>query len=87
MHALNAPIDRRTMLRGAGVAMALPWLESLSVWGDEPAAGGATRLFPKRFAALPNSSTPDIGTCDAGCVWRIERFTVVMRGPVRASAS
>ena len=24
------------MLRGLGVTMALPWLESLSVWGDEP---------------------------------------------------
>lgn len=39
------PITRRTMLRGVGVAMALPWLESLSVWGAETAA-------PKRFAAL-----------------------------------
>ena len=25
------------MLRGLGVTMALPWLESLPVWGDEPA--------------------------------------------------
>ena len=31
--------SRRTMLRGIGVSMALPWLESLRVWGDEPAAG------------------------------------------------
>jgi hypothetical protein len=28
--------SRRTMLRGLGVSIALPWLESLSVWGDEP---------------------------------------------------
>ena len=28
--------SRRTWLRGAGVTMALPWMESLSVWGDEP---------------------------------------------------
>jgi len=28
--------SRRTMLRGLGVTMALPWLESLRVWGDEP---------------------------------------------------
>ncbi len=29
--------SRRTWLRGAGVTMALPWMESLPVWGDEPA--------------------------------------------------
>lgn len=27
--------SRRTFLRGAGVTMALPWMESLPVWGDE----------------------------------------------------
>ncbi len=27
--------SRRTFLRGAGVSMALPWMESLRVWGDE----------------------------------------------------
>ena len=26
---------RRTFLRGVGVSMALPWLESLNVWGDQ----------------------------------------------------
>ncbi len=45
-------IHRRTLLRGAGVAMALPWLESIPVWGGEPAAGSAHAAFPKRFAAL-----------------------------------
>ncbi len=50
-------ISRRTLLRGAGVAMALPWLESIPVWGAvstaaESAAGAATSVFPKRFAAL-----------------------------------
>jgi uncharacterized protein DUF1552 len=44
-------ISRRTILQGAGVAMALPWLESLPAFGAEPAAGGAAQ-FPKRFAAL-----------------------------------
>src|SRR6266540_5062719 len=29
----------RTFLRGVGVTMALPWLESLTVWGDTPPAG------------------------------------------------
>ncbi|MFM8218390.1 MAG: DUF1552 domain-containing protein [Planctomycetaceae bacterium] len=27
--------SRRTFLRGVGVTMALPWLESRTVWGDE----------------------------------------------------
>jgi hypothetical protein len=52
MQGFNASIDRRTMLRGVGVAMALPWLESLPVWGGETAAGGVPAVFPKRFAAL-----------------------------------
>jgi hypothetical protein len=52
MNAFNSSINRRTMLRGVGVAMALPWLESLSAWGDEAAGGGASPTFPKRFAAL-----------------------------------
>src|SRR5262249_23691019 len=44
--------SRRKFLRGVGVAMALPWLESISVWGAELAKNGARELFPKRFAAL-----------------------------------
>jgi hypothetical protein len=32
--------------------MALPWLESISVWGAEPAKDGTPGPFPKRFAAL-----------------------------------
>src|SRR5438034_2705203 len=31
--------SRRTFLRGIGVSMALPWMESLTVWGDTPPAG------------------------------------------------
>lgn len=45
-------VSRRTILRGAGVAMALPWLESIPVWGTEIAAESGTAAFPKRFAAL-----------------------------------
>src|SRR6266404_2917881 len=40
-------ISRRTLLKGLGVTIALPWLESLPVWGAEPASPP-----PKRFAAL-----------------------------------
>src|SRR4051812_50220911 len=40
-------ISRRTLLRGVGVTMALPWLESLPLGGAESAAA-----HPQRFAAL-----------------------------------
>src|SRR5215472_2131972 len=40
-------ISRRAVLRGAGVTMALPWLESSHAFGDT----GALE-FPKRFAVL-----------------------------------
>ena len=42
--------SRRTLLRGVGVSMALPWMESLSVWGDE-AAKPASQA-PVRLAVL-----------------------------------
>lgn len=49
-------ISRRTMLRGLGISMALPWLESLPVWGDEPQKQTATRgkgsEAPVRMAVL-----------------------------------
>lgn len=41
---------RRTFLRGVGVSMALPWLESLKVWGDE--TSGASSEAPVRLAVL-----------------------------------
>jgi hypothetical protein len=47
----NNRLNRRTLLYGAGVTMALPWLESIPVWGDQPAAP-AQPVLPKRFAAL-----------------------------------
>jgi hypothetical protein len=39
-------------LRGVGVTMALPWLESVPVWGSVPVAGDVPAPCPKRFAAL-----------------------------------
>ncbi len=44
--------SRRTMLRGAGVSMALPWLESLTVWGDEATAREPGSQAPVRLAIL-----------------------------------
>jgi hypothetical protein len=44
------------VLRGAGVSMALPWLESVPVWGAAPArapgSGGASGRPPQRLAVL-----------------------------------
>src|SRR5258706_68196 len=41
--------SRRTFLYGAGVTMALPWLESLPVWSAETSTAGP---FSKRFAVM-----------------------------------
>ena len=49
---LTHHFSRRTMLRGLGVTMALPWLESLPVWGDEPAKNGKASEAPVRLAIL-----------------------------------
>ncbi|HEV7224005.1 MAG TPA: DUF1552 domain-containing protein [Pirellulales bacterium] len=46
-----SPVSRRTFLRGLGVTMALPWLESLPVWGDDTANGRASEP-PVRLACL-----------------------------------
>ena len=44
--------SRRRMLRGLGVTMALPWMESLPVWGDEPGSKPAASEAPVRLAVL-----------------------------------
>jgi hypothetical protein len=48
---ITQPLSRRTFLRGAGVTMALPWLESVPVWGDDKPKNTASEA-PVRFAAL-----------------------------------
>jgi len=40
-------LSRRVFLRGVGVSISLPWLESVPVWGAEP-----EQPAPKRFAAM-----------------------------------
>ncbi len=52
MNAQSHQISRRTVLKGLGVTMALPWLESLSGWGSETASGNSPAAPPRRFAAL-----------------------------------
>ena len=48
---LKHQFSRRRMLRGLGVTMALPWMESLPVWGDEPAKQAASEA-PVRLAVM-----------------------------------
>lgn len=48
---MQQQLTRRTLLRGAGVSMALPWLESIPVWGFSPETP-TTGNFPQRFAVL-----------------------------------
>ncbi len=59
-------LSRRTFLRGVGVTMALPWLESLSGFGTASAAestsqAGIRAAFPKRFGVMfmGNGVNPD----------------------------
>lgn len=43
---------RRAFLRGVGVSMALPWMESMRVWGATPTSGSAGGEAPIRTAVL-----------------------------------
>ncbi len=58
------PLSRRTLLRGAGVALGLPWLEAMA-----PSIGRAAtaQSRPVRMAALymPNGAYPPTWTPDA----------------------
>ncbi len=53
---LNGPtasqLARRTFLRGVGVSMALPWLESLRAWGQESVGAQPAGQAPIRTAVL-----------------------------------
>ena len=54
------PISRRTLLRGAGAAMALPWLETMSK--AAPSTSGQTLSEPPlrmAFMFMPNGVRPD----------------------------
>ena len=45
-------VSRRTVLRGVGCTLALPWLESLPAWAGPDPQTGITGPLPKRFAVL-----------------------------------
>jgi hypothetical protein len=47
-HKTATRLSRRAVLRGAGCAVALPWLESLNAYADTPTRAD----FPKRFGVV-----------------------------------
>ena len=47
-HKTATRLSRRAVLRGAGCAVALPWLESLNAYADTPSRAD----FPKRFGVV-----------------------------------
>lgn len=49
---IGKKVNRRTFLRGVGVSMALPWMESLPVWGEDKTTLVTQGKPPLRFAAL-----------------------------------
>ena len=62
-------VSRRAILRGAGVAISLPWMESLQVFG-------AAETFPKRFAVLfmGNGVNEDVwGSEGSGTAMKLSR--------------
>jgi hypothetical protein len=48
----NYFLSRRAMLRGLGVSMALPWFESMRVWGDDSVGHDGGSAAPVRLAVL-----------------------------------
>ncbi|MEO7143974.1 MAG: DUF1552 domain-containing protein [Bryobacteraceae bacterium] len=60
---MSKPISRRTVLRGVGAAMSLPWLESISA--AAPVAGAQNLAEPPlrvAFLYMPNGVRPDYWT-------------------------
>ena len=49
---MNPKLSRRAMLRGLGVSIALPWMESLTAAGEPAVAGAAAADPPLRLAVL-----------------------------------
>lgn len=58
---MNNQYTRRTFLRGAGVSMAIPWLESIPVWGTERDGSQVASEAPLRFAAIFSGSGFHVG--------------------------
>jgi len=58
MNATRSPLSRRRFLRGTGIALSLPWLESMTSAFGAPAAGAGTPgegSAPRRVFAICNN--------------------------------
>ena len=66
---MNKIFTRRTLLRGAGVALALPWMESLM----PRVAGAATGTAPIRYMPifLPNGASDNFPSSGTGASWTL----------------
>jgi len=60
-HAWTAPLSRRRVLRGAGVSLALPWLEALTARASVGAAGPPMRaiFISNNLGVLPKPFFPE----------------------------
>ena len=54
---MNQPVTRRTMLKGLGTAIALPWLESFA--RAAPAGEAASGPIRAAFVYVPNGVNMD----------------------------
>ena len=52
MNEMQFQLSRRRMLRGIGVSMALPWMESVRVWGDVKSDSKQASQAPTRMGIL-----------------------------------
>ena len=53
MHIAKNPLNRRTFLRGAGVALALPFLDAMSpVFGRAAKAAASESVVPRRMVCI-----------------------------------
>ena len=68
------PLSRRTLLRGAGVCMALPFLEAMT-----PSRAKATSASAQRFIAFfyPNGTDPPKWNPPAGALVALAREGVI----------
>lgn len=52
MNLSQSGLSRRHFLRGVGVALSLPWLESMNAWGAENSTSAVLTSAPRRLAVL-----------------------------------
>ncbi len=69
-HSVGRKLTRRAMLRGTGVAMALPWLESIPVW-VWPRKALRRKMTCKREAAAVWMAETIFPSASPRCSWPV----------------